>query len=410
MTTPKPPLFTRYQKEAVAILAFLQFTIVLDFMILSPLGALLMDQLKITTRQFGWVVSAYAFSAGVSGILAAGFADKFDRKKLLLFFYTGFLTGTLLCGIAPTYHLLLGARIITGIFGGVLGAISLAIVADLFAMEIRGRVMGFVQSSFAAAQVLGLPLGLWISNKFSWHAPFLMIVGVSSLVGILIFLRLKPLDAHLKIKSDRNPLKHLLKTITRGRYLGAFAATTLLATGGFMLMPFASAFSVHNLGIPLDKLPLVYMITGIGAGIGGPLLGKLSDTIGKYALFCMGSTLGLVVVLFYCNLGVTPLWEVILVNVVLFIAITARMITANTLISGVPDMQDRGAFMSINGSVAQLAGGLAAMLAGLIVVQNADGSLGRYNVLGAVVAVAMAIVMALMYNVNRIVKSHIPRP
>jgi predicted MFS family arabinose efflux permease len=152
--------FTPYQRLVIAILAFLQFTIVLDFLILSPLGAILIKELHITPAQFGWVVSSYAFSAGISGLATAGFADRFDRKKLLLFFYGGFIGGTVLCGLAPSYHLLLIARIVTGIFGGVIGSISLAIAADLFPLEVRGRVMGLVQTAFAASQVLGLPLGL----------------------------------------------------------------------------------------------------------------------------------------------------------------------------------------------------------------------------------------------------------
>ena len=172
-----PPVFTRYQKFIVAVLAFLQFTIILDFMIISPLGALLLRDLHVTTAQFGLVVSAYAFSAGASGLLAAGFADKFDRKRLLLFFYAGFLLGTLLCGVADSYAFLLGARIVTGVFGGVIGSICMAIIADLFPLEMRGRVMGTVQTAFAASQVMGLPLGVFLSNRWGWHAPFIMIVG-----------------------------------------------------------------------------------------------------------------------------------------------------------------------------------------------------------------------------------------
>ncbi len=167
----------------VAILAFLQFTIVLDFMILSPLGALLMRDLHISASRFGLVVSVYAFSAGISGFLAAGFADRFDRKKMLMFFYGGFLVGTLLCGLAPTYHFLLVARMVTGLFGGVIGSISFAIIADLFPFNQRGRVMGVVQTSFAASQVMGLPLGLYLSDLWGWHAPFLMIVSFSTRRG-----------------------------------------------------------------------------------------------------------------------------------------------------------------------------------------------------------------------------------
>ena len=397
--------FTQYQILVIAILAFLQFTIILDFMILSPLGAMLMDTLHITTAQFGFVVSAYAFSAGASGILAAGFADKFDRKKLLLFFYAGFLVGTLFCGLAPNYHMLLMARIVTGVFGGVIGSISFAIIADLFPFEMRGRVMGFVQTAFAAAQVMGLPLGLLLSNKFGWHAPFLMIVGASSAVGILIMAKLQPVTGHLKLKSDRNPLQHLLKTVSRPRYLAAFSATTLLATGGFMLMPFGSAFSVHNLGIPLDKLPMVYLITGVSSIVAGPLIGKLSDAIGKYTLFVLGSILMIGMVLYYCNLGITPLWLVIVINIVLFIGITARMISSQALSSAVPDPQDRGAFMSINASTAQISGGIAASIAGLIVVQTPSGALGRYGVLAWVVSGAILVTIGLMYNINRIVKA-----
>jgi hypothetical protein len=197
--------FTRYQVAVVAILAFLQFTVVLDFMILSPLGAILMRDLGVSPARFGLVVSAYAFSAGISGLLAAGFADEFDRKRLLLFFYGGFVLGTTLCGLAPSYHLLLGARAITGMFGGVIGSISLAIVADLFPLEARGRVMGFVMTAFAASQVLGIPLGLYLSNAWGWHAPFLMIASVSAVVGVLIFATLRPIDGHLQQARDRKP-------------------------------------------------------------------------------------------------------------------------------------------------------------------------------------------------------------
>src|SRR6478735_3982482 len=296
MTQTQPPvgkIFTSYEVFIIAILATLQFTIILDFMVLSPLGAILMPALKITTVQFGWVVSAYAFSAGASGLLTAGFADKFDRKKLLLFFYAGFILGTVLCAIAPTYHLLLAARIVTGIFGGVVGSVSFAIITDLFKMEVRGRVMGFVQMAFASSQVLGLPIGLYLANKWGWHSPFIMIVGLSIIIGIAIIVYMKPINDHLKIQSDHSAFQHLGKTISNVTYLKAFGATILLATGGFMMMPFGSAFGINNLGITMEQLPLLYMITGIFSMGIGPLAGRLSDKIGKYKVFVMGSLLSM---------------------------------------------------------------------------------------------------------------------
>src|SRR3954470_25057026 len=168
--------FSPYQALAIVLLALTQFTVVLDFMVMSPLGDMLMKSMSLTTKQFGFAVSGYAFSAGISGLLTAGFADKFDRKKLLLFFYVGFIAGTLFCGLSTSYHMLIAARILTGLFGGVIGSISLAIVADLFPLQQRGRAMGLIQMGFGASQVLGIPIGLYIANQWGWQSPFLMIV------------------------------------------------------------------------------------------------------------------------------------------------------------------------------------------------------------------------------------------
>jgi predicted MFS family arabinose efflux permease len=396
--------FTRYEVFIIAILTTLQFTIILDFMVLSPLGAILMPTLQITPAQFGMVVSAYAISAGLSGFLAAGFADKFDRKKLLLFFYAGFIFGTFLCGIAPTYHFLLGARIVTGIFGGVIGSISFAIVTDLFRMEVRGRVMGFLQMAFAGSQVLGIPIGLFFANLWGWHSPFIMIVAVSIVVGIVIIMYMKPIDTHLHLQHKTNAFVHLAKTISKPDYLQAFAATILLATGGFMLMPFASAFSVNNLGIPLDQLPLLYVVTGVCSMAAGPLIGKLTDSFGKFNMFVGGTVLTIVIVLIYCNMGITPLWGVMIISVLMFIGVSSRMISSQAMLTAVPAPQDRGAFMGINSSIQQISGGIATFIAGLIVVQTSSGKLDNYPTLGYVVTGAMLITVALMYMLDKLIK------
>ncbi len=397
-------IFSQYQIFIIAILTILQFTIILDFMVLSPLGVVLLEEMKITTAQFGWVVSAYAFSAGAAGFAAAGFADRFDRKKLLLFFYVGFIIGTFLCGIATSYNFLLIARIVTGIFGGVIGSIGFAIVTDLFKMEVRGRVMGFMQMGFASSQVLGLPVGLYLANIWGWHSPFLMIVGISIIIGIAIVIYMKPIDAHLKIQSDRNPFEHLIKTLSQPNYLRAFAATVLLATGGFMLMPFGSTFGINNLGLTMKQLPIIYMITGIVTIITGPFVGKLSDKIGKYQIFLAGSVLGMIMVVIYCNLGVTPLWILIIINSLLFVGISSRMISSSALFTAIPEPQDRGAFMGINSSIAQVSGGIAAIIAGMIVVQTEGGKLERYDTLGYVVVGGMLITILMMNVLNRFIQ------
>lgn len=397
--------FTRYERFVIALLAFLQFTVVLDFMILSPLGAMLLKELNVTTGQFGVVVSGYAIAAGVSGLLAAGFADRFDRKRMLLFFYIGFVIGTLLCALAPNYQTLLAARIFTGFFGGVIGSVSLAIVADLFPLERRGRVMGYVQSAFGAAQVLGLPVGLWLAAHFGWHSGFLMIVAVSSLVGVAIMLWLKPINAHLAVTAKHRPLRHLANTATNRRYLTGFGATILLSTGGFMLMPFASTFSVNNLGLTLKQLPVIYMVTGVCSLIAGPMLGRMSDRIGKYKMLVLGSILSSSMILIYVRLGTTPMWEVIVLNVILYTGISARMVSAGALNSGMPDLADRGAYMSISSSIQQFSGGVATWVAGLVVVQLPSGKLDHYPTLGWCVTGSMFLCVVLMYQVNKIVEA-----
>jgi len=398
-------LFTGYQVFMIAMLAILQFTVVLDFMVLAPLGVILLKDLGMKTSQFGLVVSGYAISAGIAGILAAGFADKFDRKKLLMFFYVGFIVGTVCCALATSFHTLLIARIVTGLFGGVLSSLGFVIITDLFKMEVRGRVMGFVQMAFSASQVLGIPVGLYLASKFSWHAPFWMIAGMGIIIGAILIIYMKPVTDHLKIKSDQNALALLATTLFNPSYLQAFGSTTLLATGGFMIMPFASAFTSNNLGIPQDDLPLLYGVTGIFSMFAGPIIGKYSDVLGKYTVFLVGTVLSIVTMLIYCHLGITPLWLLIVINVVMFMGISARIIASSALMTGVPNANDRGAFMSINSAVQQISGGIGSAIAGLIVVQTSEGKILNYDILGYVVTVAMLITLVAIYFINKQVEA-----
>lgn len=398
--------FTPYQVWAIALLALTQFTVVLDFMVMSPLGDMLMKSMSLTTKQFGFAVSGYAFSAGISGLLTAGFADKFDRKKLLLFFYIGFIAGTLFCALSSSYPMLIAARILTGLFGGVIGSISLAIVADLFPLQQRGRAMGFIQMGFGASQVLGIPISLYIANQWGWQSPFVMIVGLATIIWLVVMLKLQPVTKHLELQTEKTAVKHLWHTIRQRNYRIGFLSTALLSLGGFMMMPWGSAFSVNNLHVTYHQLPFLFMVGGVSSLFIMPLVGRLSDKIDKFKIFTASAFWMIIVVIIYTNLTPVPFGVVILMNILMLIGIMSRIVPAMALVSALPQMQDRGAFMSINSSLQQIAGGIAAGIGGMIVVQQTKTSpLQHYNTLGYVIVAIMIINIFMVYRVSNIIKA-----
>lgn len=320
-------------------------------MIMSPLGAIMMPALKMSTAQFGVVVSAYAFSAGISGLLAAGFADRYDP-----------------------------------------------ITTDLFPLHMRGRVVGYLQTAFASSQILGIPAGLYLSSVWGWHMPFMLIVGLATVALVIILKFLKPISEHLKYKSDKNAILHLWHNLKNPQYLVAFATMALMSIGGFMLMPFGSAFTVNNLQIPFNKLPVIYLVTGIAAIFIGPLVGRASDKFGKLKVFIFGAILTIIMVLIYTNLGVTPLY---MVNIVLFCAIFSRIIPAQALMSAIPSPENRGAFMAVTSSLQQISGSVASVIAGLIVVETASGKLDHFDTLGYILTGTVLVSMHLIYNISR---------
>lgn len=395
---------TSHQILVIFLLAMTQFTVILDFMVMSPLGDLLMKSMTLSTTQFGAAVSAYAFSAGISGLLTAGFADRFDRKKLLLFFYIGFILGTLFCGLTTSYPMLLGARIVTGLFGGVIGSISMAIVADLFPLSKRGRVMGFMQMGFGASQVLGIPISLFIANAWGWQAPFLVIVVISLAIWLIIMFSMQPITAHLAVKNERNALGHLLNTLAQSRYRIGFLATAFLSLGGFMMMPWGSAFAINNLHVTTYQLPILFMVSGVAALVIMPVVGRLSDTIEKFKIFTIATAWLMIMVVVYTNLVPIPFWIILILNVLFMIGILSRMVPAMALVTALPEMHDRGAFMSINSSLQQIAGGVAAIFGGFIVVQSDNFSpLQHYDTLGYIMVVLSAVSIYMIYRVNRLI-------
>jgi predicted MFS family arabinose efflux permease len=290
---------------------------------------------------------------------------------------------------------------VTGLFGGVIGSIVLAIITDLFPLYLRGRVMGFVQTAFAASQVLGIPVGLFLSNHWSWHVAFGALVGLSIVAIAAVVLVMKPVNQHLRLKQDKTAFRHLTATIGQPRYTLAFGVTTLLATGGFMLMPFGSAFTVHNLGIDIVHLPTVYLVSGLFSIFTGPLVGRASDAFGKFPTFVFGSAMSVVMVLIYTHLGQVTLLTAIIVNVLMFVGIFSRMIPSQALISAIPVPSQRGSFSAISASLQQLSGGLGSVLAAAIIAENADGSLRHFDTLGYIVVATSILSLIAMYFVQK---------
>ena len=396
--------FTPYQFLLAGIIAMVFLTIVLDFMFTSALSAILLPKLEITTAQFGFLVSAYPISAGISAILLSGYADKVDRKKLLLFFYAGFLLGILVCANAPSYQALVVARVITGVFGGAVGPICFAIVIDLFETTQRGRAMGILQMASAGTQVLGLPLALYLATEWDWHLGFWLIAAIGIIAFFLVFWKINPVNKHLQTPVKVNPLLHSLKIISNRKYLIVFLNNTLLVTGDIILMTFSSAFCTNNLGVDLADLPMLYAIAGISTFIFSPIIGRLTDKYGTLKIFTVGTIIAILTVAVFTNLGINPLWAVIIVHTFLFIGINARSISSSALGTVVPEVEDRGAFMAVDAAMQLAIGGVGAMIAGWIVFQSEDGMINNFSTLGIVVMALMVMTIGMMYVINRMVK------
>jgi predicted MFS family arabinose efflux permease len=262
-----------------------------------------------------------------------------------------------------------------------------------------------MQMGFGGSQVLGIPISLYIANKWGWQSPFLMVATLGAIIVLLIIFRLQPITAHLAIQRDRTAVKHLLHTVANKNYRIGFTATALLSVGGFMMMPFGSAFAVNNLHITQHQLPMLFMVSGISTLLIMPIVGRLSDKIDKFKIFTVASLWTIVMVLIYTNLSVTPLWQVMVLNVLMMMGIMSRMIPSTALTTALPDMQDRGAFMSVNASLQQIAGGIAAAVSGMIVIQKDKFSpLEHYNTMGYVVVAVTLICIFMLYRVSQLVK------
>jgi predicted MFS family arabinose efflux permease len=344
----------RNERILLLLLASINFTHILDFMIIMPLGNYLMPYFHISTQQFSLIVSAYSYAAFTSGIIAAFIIDNFDRKKSLLFGYIGFIVGTLLCGLAPDYKFLIAARIMAGLFGGLIGAQVLSIVADTFSYERRGRAMGYLMAAFSVASVLGVPLSLYVANIISWHAPFILVAIMGFLLIPFIVKFVPPMKGHITANENRKPAEAFLIIFSRKNALLAIALSSLMVFGHFLIVPFINPFMEFNVGFTKNQIPLTYVVGGFATLFSAPFFGKLADRVGKLKVFVICSVLSLPFVYFITNMPAIAFYYVLIATGIWFVVANGRMIAAQAMVSNVIEPQYRGSFMSVNSSLQQL--------------------------------------------------------
>lgn len=379
--------FSRSEKILLGLMAGINFNHIVDFMIMMPLGPMLIRLFGIEAQQFGLLVSSYSFTAGASGLLASLYIDRFDRKSSLLFFFAGFILSTIACALAPSFWFLLAARSLAGAFGGVLSSLVLAIVSDAIPYERRGTAMGVVMGSFSVASVLGVPFSLELANRISWHAPFVFLGGLSFLVWLLISWLMVPMRGHLLSKEARKPKRDtFLRILRTPAQLWALFFMFAVVMGQFTVIPYLSQSYVANAGLPEAKLSYIYLFGGICSMVAAPLVGWLADKTSKHTVFALAAVVSAVPIVLITNMGHQPVWYLILISCFFFIVMSGRMVPAMAMVSSTATAQYRGSFMSVSSAVQNLSAALAAYTGGRI-VHFENGQFVNYSRVGFVAVV-----------------------
>ena len=366
-------------------LAGIQFTHILDFMIMMPLGPEFIRELNINTHEFGLLLSSYTFAAAIAGVFATYFVDRFERRVLLLSLYACFIIATLVCGLAPDYHSLFIARAFAGAFGGILGSLVQTIIADSIPFERRGKALGTVMSAFSVSTVAGVPLSLFLANNIpslGWRAPFIFIALISSLILYLGYRNIPKISGHLGHSHEGSRLSQIWNIFVAHQHLRAFIFMALIMLTGFSVIPYIALYLTSNVGIDNSYIPLIYLCGGIATLMSSRIIGHMADRHGKVKVFRVLAVISLVPLLVTTNLMPVPLWVVLINSTAFFVLVSGRMIPAMAIVSQVVEAKIRGTFMSLVGSVQMLASGLASVIAGVVVTIGADGKMDHYNLVG----------------------------
>lgn len=372
------------ERLLLLVMAAIQFTAIVDFLIILPLGPQYLRVLHINPRQFGVIVSAYAISAGISGIGAGLLLDRFDRKIALLGLYLGFTLGTFCCGLASTYPLLVAARVVAGAFGGISGALILAIIGDVVPEERRGAAMGLVMSSFSVASICGVPIGLLLASRLNWHVPFYVLAGLSLVVLGAAARVLPSLKGHLGHARAQHPVARLMAVLLHADHQMAFVFMAVLTFTGFLIFPNMANYMVWNVGLTEAELPLIYLAGGVCTVFSLNWIGRWADRAGKLRVFSLVSLSALVPIVLLTNLPRVSLLAALATSTLLMICMSGRMVPAMAMMTASIESRYRGGFMSINSSVQQFACGVASYASGQILGQTPKGELTHFPLVGGV--------------------------
>lgn len=393
------------ERNLLVLLASVQFTHIMDFMIIMPLGPMLMRELSISAAQFSSLIAAYTMAAGIIGLLVAPFIDRFDRRRVLVVAYAGFIVGTYFCAASESVFGLAVARAVCGAFGGVSNATILAIVGDLVPAPRRGAAMGVIMTAFSAAAAFGVPFGLFLAQTFRWETPFFLLVGLALVVEVLLLLFLPHVRGHL-LDGPPESWKNFLALLSDGNAWRALLLMVSLVFGHFTIIPFLSPHLVFNLQFPEAHLALVYVLGGLLTIVTAPYIGRLSDRLGRANVFTGVVVAAIVVILILTNAGPLPVAGTLVLTGLFFIFASGRYVPAQAVLTSAVPSARRGAFMSLTACTRDFCTGLAAILAGHVVLRTPDALL-HVNWLGYL---AVAVSLLSIWLIRRVQAVHEPVP
>jgi predicted MFS family arabinose efflux permease len=395
------------ERVLLLVLAAIQFTHIMDFMVMMPLAPQLMRELSLGAGQFSALVAAYSIAAGVVGLLSAPFIDRFDRRTLLLWTYAGFTIATLLCGLASDAHTLLLARALGGAFGGVSGSLCLAIVSDIVPPERRAAGIGIVMTAFAVAAAIGVPVGLQLAQQFGWRSPFTYLATFSAGVWCVVFRIVPPVRGHLQSGANKGQaFRELLRDGNAGR---AILFMVFMVLGHFSVIPLLSPHLVGDLALPERYLSIVYLIGGALSVVTAPQVGRLADRHGRQRVFTYMVLTASVITLTIANAGPLPVWTTLVLGGLFFIFASGRFVPGQAIVTLAVPSSRRGAFLSLTSCARDLASGISSTVGGWIVVKQPNGNLAHFNWLGWI-SVAAGVASIVLARTVRVKDTGVPSP